>query len=288
MPACAPEPGGGRGLSGNRASCLLGVCVLFNLDNPTLKTRLAERSPVGVFWFSLGSVAVIEAAIAAGAEAIVIDMQHGLFDRLTLEAAIGAVPANVPCLVRIEDHSATAIGRALDAGAEGLLIPLIESAEQAARAAAACHYPPIGHRSGGGVRPLLDFGAYREAADRAITVGVMIETAKGAENAADIAAADHVDFVFIGTGDLALSLGGSLGPTDAHDQACAAIFKASAEAGKPCGTFTTSAEAAARQIDEGYWMTVVANDISATRGAFDSAASTYSEGRAAAPCTKRS
>ena len=265
-----------------------GVRILFDLEKPTLKDRLAARRPVGVFWFALGSIALIETAVAAGAEAVVIDMQHGLFDRLTLEAAIGAVPANVPCLVRVEDHSAAAIGRALDAGAEGLLIPLVETAEQAAEVAAACHYPPVGQRSGGGVRPLRDFGAYRAVADRAITVGVMIETAKGADNAAAIAAAEQVDFVFIGTGDLALSLGGKLGRTDGHAAACAAIFEACTGAGKPCGTFTTSAEDAAARSADGYWMTVVANDISATRSAFDKAAATYSIERGAAPCTKRS
>ena len=74
---------------------------------------------------------MIEAAIAAGAEAIVIDMQHGLFDRTSLEAAIAAVPPRVPCLVRVEDDSAAAIGRALDAGAEGVIVPLVETGKQA-------------------------------------------------------------------------------------------------------------------------------------------------------------
>jgi len=162
---------------------------MFDPRAPTLKRNLVEGHPLGVFWFSLGSVALIEAAVAAGAEAIVIDMQHGLFDRTTLEAAIGAVPAGVPCLVRVEDDTATAIGRALDAGAEGIIVPLVETGEQARKAAAACHYAPKGHRSGGGVRPLRDFRAYMGAASQAITVGVMIETKAGVDNAEAIAAA---------------------------------------------------------------------------------------------------
>ena len=73
---------------------------MFDPSRPSLKKRLREGRPLGVHWFALGNVALIEMSAAAGAEAIVIDMQHGLFDRLTLEAAIGAVPAEVPCLVR--------------------------------------------------------------------------------------------------------------------------------------------------------------------------------------------
>jgi len=247
---------------------------MFDPRAPTLKRNLVEGHPLGVFWFSLGSVALIEAAVAAGAEAIVIDMQHGLFDRTTLEAAIGAVPAGVPCLVRVEDDTATAIGRALDAGAEGIIVPLVETGEQARKAAAACHYAPKGHRSGGGVRPLRDFRAYMGAASQAITVGVMIETKAGVDNAEAIAAAGHVDFIFIGTGDLALSVATAPGG-DAHSAACAEILEACRRAGKPCGTFTFGAEAAAGKIAEGYAVTVVANDISAMNGAFADAAAAF-------------
>ena len=123
-------------------------------------------------------------------EGIVIAMQPAF--QPPLGAAIGSVPAEVPCLVRVEDDSATAIGRALDSGAEGVIVPLVETAAQAEAAAAASHYPPKGHRSGGGVRPLRDFAAYTAAAADAIAVGVMIETAKGVENAEAIAAARNV------------------------------------------------------------------------------------------------
>ncbi len=249
---------------------------MFDPGRPTLKKRLQEGRPLGVFWFALGNVASIEMSVAAGAEGIVIDMQHGLFDRMGLEAAIGSVPWEVPCLVRVEDDSATAIGRALDAGAEGVIVPLVETAAQAEAAAAASHYPPKGHRSGGGVRPLRDFAAYTAAAADAITVGVMIETAKGVENAEAIAAARNVDFVFIGTGDLALSLGAAPG-SDAHLRACAKILAACRDAGTPCGTFTFGAEAAAAKIAEGYWMTVVMNDISAMSGAAMAAAAAFKD-----------
>ena len=250
---------------------------MFDPRQPTLKKRLSKGEALGVFWFALGSVSMIEAAIAAGAEAIVIDMQHGLFDRTTLEAAIAVVPAGVPCLVRVEDDSATAIGRALDAGAEGVIVPLIETGRQAARAVSACHYPQKGHRSGGGIRPLRQAG-YMNAASDAVVVGLMIETKTGLANAAAIAATRNADFVFIGTGDLALSLGTPPGSA-AHSKACVQILRACRKAGTPCGTFTMTPEAAAARTAEGFWMTVVANDVSAVGGAFSAAATAFKSAR---------
>ena len=175
---------------------------------------------------------LVEIAVAAGADAIVIDMQHGLFDRVSLEAAIVCVPSSLPCLVRTADDTPVSIGTALDAGAEGVIVPLVESERQAAAAAAAAHFPPKGIRSGGGIRPLRNFGAYLKVAPDAIAVGVMIETKKGVVNATAIASAKNVDFVFIGTGDLALSLGASPGSA-AHARACAKILKACKKAGTP-------------------------------------------------------
>ncbi len=247
---------------------------MFDPKNPTLKRRLTDGPPLGVYWFALGNLAMIEIALHTGAEAIVIDMQHGLFDRTSLEGALGLIPASVPALVRVEDDTPGAIGRALDAGAEGVIVPLVESARQARDAAAACHYPPRGHRSGGGVRPLRDFGGYLGAAGEAITVGVMVETRKGVANARAIAAAENVDFVFIGTGDLALSLGTAPG-SEAHAKACQRTLDACRKAGTPCGIFTMDAKSAAARIADGYVMSVVANDISAAGEYFGAAAAAY-------------
>ena len=250
---------------------------MFDPAHPTLKARLGAGAPLGLAWFALGSPPLIEIAVAAGVEAVVIDMQHGLFDRTTLEAAVAAVPAGVPCLVRVEDHTAAAIGRALDAGAEGIIVPLVETAEQARRAAAACHYPPRGVRSAGGVRPLRDFAGYRRAADGAIAVGVMVETAAGVADAAAIAAAENVDFVFIGTGDLALSLGTTPETQAAFAGICRDVRAAAAAAGKPCGLFTMDAAAAAAQAGEGFAITVVADDITVVTGGFAGAAAAFAD-----------
>jgi len=254
-----------------------GQCQMLDPAAPTLKKRLKAGEPLGVLWFALGSVTMIEAAVANGAEGVVIDMQHGLFDRTTLEAAIAVVPPGVPCLVRVEDDSAMAIGRALDAGAEGVIVPLVESGRQAAKAAAAAHFPPKGHRSGGGIRPLRQAGYMSTAADN-VAVGVMIETKAGLTNAEAIAAAKNVDFVFIGTGDLALSLGTQPGSA-AHSKACAQILRGCRKAKTPCGIFTMNAEAAAARIAEGFWMSVVANDVTEVGNAFAKATTAFNGAR---------
>jgi 2-keto-3-deoxy-L-rhamnonate aldolase RhmA len=257
---------------------------VFDLKKPTLKTRLAKGPALGPYWCALGNLSVIEAALQAGADSIVIDMQHGLFDRPLLEAAIAIVPPSVPCLVRVEDDTPGAIGRALDAGAEGIIVPLVETAEQARKVAAASHYPPKGIRSGGGVRPLRDFASYSAAAPEAVTVGVMVETKRGVQNAKAIAATKNVDFVFIGTGDLALSLGTAPG-SDTHTKACRKIHDACKAAGKPCGIFTLEAAAAVARIAEGYAMATPANDITAVNDYFATAAATFRKPRQ--PTTKK-
>ncbi len=97
-------------------------------------------------------------------------------------------------------------------------VPPIESAEEAARAVRHARFPPRGARSGGGVRPLHDFATYRATAQQTVVIP-MIETVAGVANAASIAAVADIDMIFVGPGDLALSLGVDPG-APAHAQAC--------------------------------------------------------------------
>jgi 2-keto-3-deoxy-L-rhamnonate aldolase RhmA len=242
---------------------------VFDPRHPTLKARLAGGGCLGVSWLVLGSAALVELAARARPDAIVIDMQHGLWERRELEAAIGLVPSDIPVLVRVAENSALAIGTALDAGAEGVIVPLVESAEAAAQAVRSSRYPPSGARSGGGVRPLRNFAEYVSGAGAIATI-VMIETQAGLEQADAIAATEGVDMVFIGTGDLALSLGASAAQAE-HALACSRIRRASEAAGLPCGIFTGSAESARLRREEGYRMVVVATDIEVAAQGFAAA-----------------
>lgn len=249
-----------------------------------LKQMLRRPGGVGLFWFALGSPGLVELSLAAKPEAIVLDLQHGLFSRETLEAAIGVTQRRSPTLVRVADGSPTAIGQALDAGADGVLVPLVESAEEAAAAVRAAHYPPHGNRSGGGVRPLgRGFAGYvAEVATRTV-VGVMIETVAGVEQAEAIARTPGLDCVFIGTGDLALSLGCFPEIDARYEAACRRVFEACRSADLPCGLFTTSAEEAARRQREGFAMVVVANDIGLVAGGFAAAQAAFRKEPAEGP-----
>ncbi|GAB5375727.1 MAG: aldolase/citrate lyase family protein [Acuticoccus sp.] len=244
----------------------------FDPAAPRLKPRLEKGAPTGVLWVTLGSVTLIEIAARHAPDAIAIDMQHGLFDRLSLEQAVAA--AGAPVLVRTRDAMPASIGEALDAGAEGVIVPLVESGAAARAVAAACRYPPDGERSGGGIRPLADFGLHATKANAGIVAGVMIETAAGVA-AADAIAGSDVDFVFIGTGDLALSLGTTPGSAD-HQAACDTVLAACRKAKVPCGIFAMSAEAAAGRIGEGYALTVAGIDLDCFEGAARAALTHFS------------
>jgi 2-keto-3-deoxy-L-rhamnonate aldolase RhmA len=248
---------------------------MFESGSSHLRKRLAEGPAIGAFWLTLGSVALCEIAARAKPDAIVIDMQHGLWDRSSMEAAIGAIPSSIPALVRVAENGVHCIGQALDAGAEGVLVPLVESAAEAYAAVAATRYPPSGRRSGGGVRPLANFADYVEAANRDIVLCVMIETAEGVRNAKEIAATPGVDLIFIGTGDLALSLGTFPIADPRHDQACATIHDACHAANIPCGVFSSSPAAAIGRRAQGYQMVVTANDIDLVADGFHQAMSMF-------------
>jgi 2-keto-3-deoxy-L-rhamnonate aldolase RhmA len=236
--------------------------------------RLKRGETFGLAWLALGSPAAAELALAAGAGALVIDLQHGLWDRHALEAAVGR-SGPVPVIARVEENAAPAVSRALDSGADAVLVPLVDTAEEAAAAVAAARFPPAGRRSGGGVRPLGGgFGAYLARAGE-IAVGVMIETAAGVENAEAIAATPGLDFVLIGTGDLGLSYAGAADPAAAREDGCRRVLAACRAAGLPCGIFTMDAAQASARRAEGYALTVVANDIEVVRGGFAAAVAAF-------------
>lgn len=231
-----------------------------------IKTRLERGAALPLIWLALGSPALAEiAARSAPGAAVVIDLQHGLWERGAFEAAVGIAGSQTPVIARTADLSPTAIGAALDAGVAAVMAPLVESAEDARALVGASRYPPQGKRSGGGVRPLLAGIDAMRAANQQVAVGAMIETALGAQNAEAICAAEGIDFIFIGTGDLQLSMPEA---SPAQLQACCARIRDVAHRmGLPCGLFTSDAAAARQAFADGYEIAVVANDIGlAARG----------------------
>ena len=137
---------------------------MFDPRRPTLRYRLDKGDTLGVIWLSLGSVALVRnrGAVAARRRRA-RRCSTGCGSAQSMEQAIGVVPSDIPVLVRVAENTPMAIGQALDAGAEGVIVPLVETAKQARRAVEAARYPPHGARSGGGIRPLADFVDYVDA-----------------------------------------------------------------------------------------------------------------------------
>ncbi len=248
------------------------------LPDDRLKSRLALAGAVGCHWLTLGAPVLAELASEAGAESLVIDMQHGRWDREGLENAIAAVGARAPVLVRTADASDFAIGSALDAGAHGVIVPMINGAAECASVVAAAHYPPHGRRSGGGARPGADFAAYRKAMADHMLVAVMIETVAGVEAAEAIAAVPRLGMIFIGPNDLSLALGEAQG-SPAFEAALALVLAAGEAAGVPVGIYTGNAEQAASRAAEGYRFVVVASDVQLNRAAARSVWDGFRNGR---------
>jgi len=225
----------------------------------SFKSRLRRDATLPLIWLALGSPALAEIATLAMPSGLVIDLQHGLWERGALESAVGIAGTRIPVIARTADFSPTAVGVALDAGVAAVMAPLVETADDARTLASAGRYPPIGRRSGGGLRPLLAGYEGMLAANQHVALGAMIETALGARNADAICAVEGIDFVFIGTGDLRLSMPSA---SSAELAACCARIRDAAHGrGLPCGLFTSDAAAARQAFADGYEMAVVANDI---------------------------
>ncbi|NUB93672.1 aldolase [Haloterrigena sp. SYSU A121-1] len=160
-------------------------------------------------WISIGHPAVAEIC-SEGFDFVVIDMEHTDMGLETIGNMLRAVDDDAAPIVRVPLNDPGWIKRVLDLGVAGLMIPMIETAEQAEQAVDAMQYPPAGTR---GVAPARasdygrTFGEYFETADDELTTILQIETERGVENASDILAVDGVDAVIIGHGDLSASLG---------------------------------------------------------------------------------
>ena len=157
-----------------------------------------------------------ELAAAAGYDYVCVDLQHGLSDEATMVSmfqatqAAGAVP-----LARLAWNEPWLIMRALDLGAVGVILPLIDNAVEARRAVESCRYPPVGKRSYGPVRAELVMGsaAPDELGGDALCFA-MIETREGIENLDEIAATPGLDGLYIGPSDLSIALGPAARPPD--------------------------------------------------------------------------
>jgi 4-hydroxy-2-oxoheptanedioate aldolase len=175
---------------------------------PSLRQKLRAGAVVHGAACYLGSAIVAEMIARAGLDYVYIDQQHGLTSYDTLLDLLRAIDHTPTApLVRVRGNDAGLIGQALDAGADGVIVPMVNSRADAERAVAACRYAPSGSRSFGPLRVSLTRGGDVRAADDRVLCLVMVETEAGVANVAEIAAVPGVDGIYIGQADLAVSLG---------------------------------------------------------------------------------
>lgn len=229
--------------------------------NKLKKLWSAGRPALGG-WCSIPSSFSAEIVANIGFDYVCIDMQHGLADFGDLVPMLQAVSITGPTpVVRIPVGDFATAQRALDAGAEGLIFPLISSVADAEAAVAACRYPPAGRRSYGPIRSRLHLGPDAAHADNEIACIVMIETRGAVEELERIVVCPGIDAVYVGPNDLALALGlpvGRRGPE--FETAIERVLSVCREHGIPAGFHATSGQAALEAIERGFAMATISTD----------------------------
>jgi 4-hydroxy-2-oxoheptanedioate aldolase len=220
-------------------------------------------------WCTIPSSIPAEFLASEGFDYIGIDCQHGLTGPETLIPMLQAISRyDVPAVVRVPVGSGWWIERALDCGAEAVIVPMVNSAEEAAEAVTHFRYPPAGLRSYGPIRAELVISPAPAAANATVVCIVMIETAAGVAAIDEICATPGVDGVYIGPVDLAISLGQPprLAPVPGpHADAMERVREACAAAGIIAGVHAANGEQAREYVDAGYRMVTVSSDLAMMR-----------------------
>jgi len=246
-------------------------------DNAVKRALLERRVTLGT-WIQIGHPAVAEVLADAGFDWIAADMEHTDIDNATFAAlARGMHGRGVTALVRVRENDTLAIRQVLDLGAQGVIVPLAHTADDAERAVRAAKYPPRGVRgycfsrmNGWG----KGFDAYAASANDDVAVVVMIESKQGVENIDAILAVDGVDGVFIGPYDLSGSYGvpGQTGD-DLVQAGCRRVAEACRKAGKAAGLHVVLPDPAAveQAVSDGFTFIALGVDTVFLRGGADDA-----------------
>jgi len=230
---------------------------------------LADKPALGV-WATLADPLAVETVASLRPDYVCIDMQHGeagtgdLVGLLQAVAAGGSVP-----VVRVPSNDTAIIGKALDAGAAGVVVPLVNSGHEAARAVRACRYPPAGNRSFGPFRARISSRTGEPAELDQVACIVMVETKEGLDNVEQIAATDGLACVYVGPSDLSLALG--LPPRSVKDprfiEVVEKILSVCGTNGVVPGIQCTDGSSALEALEQGFKMVTVASDLASLAAA---------------------
>ncbi|RZS68009.1 2,4-dihydroxyhept-2-enedioate aldolase [Agromyces ramosus] len=235
---------------------------------PTLAARLAASDrPLAGMWVCSGSAVNAEIAAGSGLDIVLIDAEHSPNGPESILAQLHAVAAYpVAPLVRPPFGDTVVIKQYLDLGVQNLLVPMVDSPEQAAGVVRAVRYPPLGVRGVGSALARSSrwnrVPGYLADASSSISLFVQIESAAAVERVAEIVAVDGVDGILVGPADLAASMG-HLGRQDHSDvvEAVLRSIRAAVEAGKPAGVNAFDPAAAERYLAAGAAFVLVGADV---------------------------
>ncbi len=233
-----------------------------------VKELWRQGKPAVMGWCSSGNPYIAEVMGHAGYDALTLDWQHGIgVSHSSIVSCIQAIGnTGAAPLVRVPKNEPDYISYALDAGAYGVIVPMVNSKEEAEAAGLACRYAPVGNRSVGGSRAALASGMedYVKHANEEMLCLVMIETVAALESVEEIAKAPGIDGLYVGPSDLSLDMGMSLSgwaEDERHLAACRRIVEAGRKAGvAPCHHGAGPAESA-KLMEMGFMMCQIASDV---------------------------
>lgn len=231
----------------------------------TLRGIWARGGAVVNGWLSIPSSFSAEVMAHQGFDSLCIDMQHGVVDYQVAVTMLQAISTtSVIPLARVPWNDPPRLMKILDAGAYGVICPMINNRAQAEAFVRACKYPPSGSRSFGPIRAKYYSGAdYHEHANDELLLIPQIETAEALENLDEILDVPGIDAVYVGPSDLAMALGSQprLGQNDGPVvEAKKRIVATCNRHGVPAGIHTPSAEVAQKMIADGYRFVTIASD----------------------------
>jgi 2-keto-3-deoxy-L-rhamnonate aldolase RhmA len=238
-------------------------------SNPTLDRLRTGEVTQGLFIVSASPI-VAEVCATLGYDWLVFDMEASPVERRDVVAFLTALKGETAeAFVRVPRNEHSVIEQILDLGVAGIIVPKVNTAEDAIRAVDACRYPPSGKRGLNPVRAsryFSDVAGYLASANRNTALFVQIESKEALDNVHDIAQVEGVDGLFVGCGDLALSLG-QLGDLEGETMRDAArrVLESCRKAGIIAGIFAYSPSLSREYLAMGYQFVAVGNDIKALR-----------------------
>ena len=231
----------------------------------TAKQRMLAGEPAFGFSVGLGAPQNAELLSATGVDFILLDRQHGSWGDDSTLAALTAMQAGsaIP-MARVLRNDYALIGRLLDEGFLGIVVPMVNTAEEAAAVADACRFPPVGQRSWGWGHARMYGPDYAEWIGEQLFVAVQIETAEAVKNAEAILGTPGIDGCWLGPSDLSFSLGfhpREMDSRDEHRIALEAVVKACRNTGKIPGVAGRGIEDARKRAAMGFQFITAGSDI---------------------------